>query len=340
MSSLTSGMACAATLALGLPLFAQDAAHLTVNWIQVSTSPAPPGTCCFGMAYDYARQSVVLFGGSADPPYLDDTWILTDQWSQVSPATAPPARGGAGMAWDGAAGNVVLFGGIGDEGTYFNDTWTWDGATWTQQFPPVSPPARAIEPQGMTYDAATKTVVLFGGLNSGRPCQSSGNALGDTWTWDGIAKTWTEQFPAASPSARRAPMAYDAAAQSVVLFGGDNGQSVDYNDTWTWNGATWTQLFPSAAPGARQCASAAYDDVLGAVVLFGGFAVSWPNSLRDTWRWDGTNWTQAHPSAVPHNRYSAGMAYVPPAKGVVMFGGLSSGPGLSDTWLYVPELIF
>jgi hypothetical protein len=41
------------------------------------------------------------------------------------------------MAWDGAAGNVVLFGGIGD-GAFFKDTWTWDGTSWTQQFPPVS----------------------------------------------------------------------------------------------------------------------------------------------------------------------------------------------------------
>jgi hypothetical protein len=305
-----------------------------LNWVSPSLSPTPPGTCCFGMAYDYATQSTVLFGGSADPPYLDDTWILRGHWSQVSPATSPPPRGGPGMAWDGAAGNIVLFGGVGDDGKYFNDTWTWDGVTWTQQLPLVSPPARAIEPQGMTYDAASKTVVLFGGLNSGRPCQPNGNALGDTWTWDGIAKTWTQQFPAVSPSARRAPMAYDAATRSVVLFGGDNGASVDYSDTWTWNGATWTQRFPAAAPLARQCGSVAYDGTLGAVVLFGGFAGSWPNSLDDTWAWNGADWVQAKPATVPPNRYSAGMTYVPAVKGLVMFGGLSSGPGRQDTWIF------
>src|ERR1700690_1136285 len=45
----------------------------------------------------------------------------------------------------------------------------------------------------MTYDAATGTVVLFGGLGGKR-------YLGDTWTWDGT--TWTQQHPAAHPVPR------------------------------------------------------------------------------------------------------------------------------------------
>jgi Galactose oxidase, central domain len=131
---------------------------------------------------------------------------------RLSPATSPSARYGPGMAFDGAADNIVLFGGSTGT-TDFNDTWTWDGTTWTQQFPPVSPPAR--DQMSFAYDAATRKVVLFGGGNT-----AANSFLGDTWTWDGIAKTWTQQNPAASPSARRAPMAYDAATKTVVLFGG------------------------------------------------------------------------------------------------------------------------
>ena len=65
----------------------------------------------------------------------------------------------------------------------------------------------------MAYDAATGTVVLFGGDGSA-PAR-----LGGTWTWDGT--TWTKQHPATSPPARSgASMAYDAATGTVVLFGG------------------------------------------------------------------------------------------------------------------------
>jgi hypothetical protein len=230
------------------------------------------------------------------------------------------------MAFDGAAGNVVLFGGLGSTGTYQSDTWTWDGTTWTQQFPPVSPPAR--NQMGMVYDAATQTVVLFGGSSAG------GGLLGDTWTWDGIVKTWTQQNPAASPSARTAPMAYDAATKTVVLFGGSNDSgTVQFTDTWTWNGTTWTQQSPASAPSARTLASMTYATNLGRVVLFGGYAGIWEDSLNDTWVWNGTTWTQVQPATVPPNRYAFGMDYDPINKVVLMFGGYSSTVTRGGTWL-------
>ena len=145
------------------------------------------------------------------------------------------------MAYDAAAGNIVLFGGASSTGTFLNETWTWDGTTWTQQSPSVSPPTRSSQ-MGMVYDAGTPTVVLFGGNNS-----ASAGVLGDTWTWNGVTKTWTQQNPTTSPSPRGAPMAYDAATQTVVLFGGSGNGGVQFTDTWNWNGTTWTQQFPASA---------------------------------------------------------------------------------------------
>jgi hypothetical protein len=127
-------------------------------------------------------------------------------------------------------------------------------------------------------------------------------------------------------------MAYDAATQSVVLFGGNDG-TVQFTDTWYWNGSTWTQLFPASAPTARTSASMAYDANLGAVVLFGGYAGIWEDSLSDTWLWNGITWSQIHPATVPPNRYNFGMDYDPLNKTVLMFGGYSSGPVRGDTWL-------
>jgi hypothetical protein len=76
------------------------------------------------------------------------------------------------MDYDPATGNMVLFGGVG--GGYLNDTWTWDGTTWTEQTPATSPSARYVA--SMAYDPATGDMVLFGGVgNSG--------LLNDTWTY-------------------------------------------------------------------------------------------------------------------------------------------------------------
>jgi len=131
------------------------------------------------------------------------------------------------MAYDAATGTVVLFGGRAGGFTAFNDTWTWDGRTWTKRAPAASPSPR--KGAVMAYDAATGTVVLFGGLN-----KAGGRAFNDTFTWDGT--TWTKQATATGPSARwGGAMAYDAATGTVVLFGGVNpGAGFVDDDTWTW----------------------------------------------------------------------------------------------------------
>ena len=215
----------------------------TVNWYP---PPTPAPRAAPGLAYDAATLTVVLFGGAGDSGLTyGDTWLWQNAWLQLFPATSPPPRQGAAMTYDGVAGNIVLFGGCSnnsDTCTYLNDTWTWDGTTWTQQFPAQSPSPRVAN---MAYDAATKNVVLFGGTDS-----YSGGLLGDTWIWNGVAKTWTQQNPSASPAPRLAPVAYDAATQMVVLFGGGiehppGSGGTAFGDTWNWNGTAWTQAFPA-----------------------------------------------------------------------------------------------
>jgi len=60
-----------------------------------------------------------------------------------------------------AMGNVVLFGDDNINSNPLNNTWTWNGTTWTQLFPAASPPARSDA--SMVYDPAEGNVVLFGG---------------------------------------------------------------------------------------------------------------------------------------------------------------------------------
>ena len=134
----------------------------------------------------------------------------TLSWTQATPATSPPPRSGAVLGQTSPPGrDVVLFGGnVG--GAAASDTWTWDGTTWTQQFPTTSPSARWYST--MAYDAATHQLVLFGG-------NSASGVLNDTWVWDG--SDWRQLSPATSPSPRFwSTMAYDQARRQLVLFGG------------------------------------------------------------------------------------------------------------------------
>ena len=52
-------------------------------------------------------------------------------WVQLSPTASPPARSYLAMTYDPVNGKIIMFGGY-DGNSYLNDTWVFDGATWTQ----------------------------------------------------------------------------------------------------------------------------------------------------------------------------------------------------------------
>jgi hypothetical protein len=264
--------------------------------------------------------------GNGDGTAVCDIGAFERQsWSQVFPATSPSPRAvTAGMVYDQATRSVLVFGGLLLSGGYGNDTWTWDGTTWTQQFPAASPPAR--NNAALAYDVATGTAVLFGGIDT------SNHLLSDTWTWDG--QNWTHRFPPASPPPRQSTsMTYDGATRTVVLFGGDGGTG-ELSDTWTWDGSTWTQAFPTASPAARCCYGVAYDAASRKVILFGGADQS-STYLNDTWSWDGSTWSQESPTRSPSPRTAVSLAFDPAVQGEVLFGGNSQSlRTLDDTWIW------
>jgi len=295
-------------------------------------------------------------------------------WKQVS-STGPPVRNLHDLAYDSAREVVVLFGGWTGYGDIKDDTWEWDGSTWTERFPATVPPARLSH--AMAYDSARGVVVLF----AGQP--DTGGMPNDTWEWDGT--DWTQRFPTDSPGKRYGhAMAYDSARGVTVLFGGFSG-STSLNDTWEWDGTNWIERFPTYSPSTRDDFGMAYDEARGKVVLFGGYtfngsswildtstyewdgnawaqiSVSGPSgreklamaydSVRqrvvlfggsvssdyfgDTWEWDGSSWTQVS-STGPNARHRHAMTYDSARRKIVLFGGRGGGPYLGDTWEYRP----
>jgi hypothetical protein len=62
--------------------------------------------------------------------------------ARAAPPIQPSVRFGAGMANDATHGQVVLFGGI--DGSVLGDTWTWDGASWTEHTLSTPPPLGVV----------------------------------------------------------------------------------------------------------------------------------------------------------------------------------------------------
>lgn len=165
--------------------------------------------------------------------------------------------------------------------------------------------------------------VMFGGYDGT-------NALGDTWTSDG--QTWTQVFPAHSPSARYgASMVFDRERDRLFLHGGYNPNAGYLNDTWSWDGTDWTLVATNGPPYAWS--GMAYDSDLGRTVLYGGAAVG--GRSRDTWEFDGTNWTLITNNSPPGYRSFHSMVYDEVAHHIHMFGGqLPGGVETNSNWAY------
>lgn len=326
------------------------------SWRKVVMSNAP-GTgpaarTGQAIAYDEARQRLVLFGGVAAQggAFLGDTWE-TDfrSWTRVCTAcvagtTAPPARSAHALVYDPIRKVTVLVGGrLSNTPTFDAGTWTWDGAAgaWTRRCNTgTCATVGQRERAAATFDPALGHVVLFGGY-------TAGGMDGSTFEWDGTA--WTQKCTtapcnASTPAARaQASMFHDLDRRRTVLFGGQVGSfgtvpecySNFCGTEWEWDGSAWTQVVaPASGPPAASGVTPVYDPVRDRVVLFGGQVGSGYSSA--TYLWDGAQWSNATPATVPPARahYAAAWIQSSSTSGYLWManGDDAGGPTTSTAW--------
>jgi len=103
----------------------------------------------------------------------------------------------------------------------------------------------------MTYDAARKMVILFGGDVWKKKVDTSISADGevwdirnDTWGWDGTR--WTK-LSDKGPQRMLVALGYDDLRQKLVLFGGRDAFEVTYADTWEFEKNAWVKVADNGA---------------------------------------------------------------------------------------------
>lgn len=78
-----------------------------------------------------------------------------------------------------------------------------------------------------------------------------------------------------------------------------------------------------------------YDHGRNKVVLFGGSTYGVPLSLnRETWEWNGSDWTLITTAHSPSARAFGAIAYDPSLGNVLLFGGEDATSWKNDTWKY------
>ena len=273
-------------------------------------------------AYSSGLSKTVMVGQNTTGIFETWTWDGMN-WVQVATPQVMNRQNGS-ISYDGT--NLMVFGGEGSW-NYLNDTWTFNGTTWTQQSPATSPDPRMLH--GACYLQGSSGSILFGGKNYYR-------VYNDTWLWNGT--TWSQVVAGgtANVPAGRIDIQLAASNTTVVLFGGSNGNGLYFNDTWTFNGTTWTQVNTAntvaGAPTGRAGYGLVYDSVHTQWVLFGGRDRDGVNN--DTWTFNGTTWTQVFPANSPSGRYGHLMTFDASKGQTVLFGGNNNNNVLNDTWIW------
>lgn len=191
-----------------------------------------------------------------------------DGWANWSLPSGPSGRTDAQLAFDPALNGTLLFGGQGPNGTALNDTWAFAGGLWTNLTGTAGPAPPARWSGAMTYDAATDSVVLFGG-------QNATTFFNDTWSFAGGG--WHPIATLHAPTPRDTSLAYDNRSGSLLLYGGTYrtlgptpGAITGYNDTWMLHANGWANISASAGPGPNSTGSIVYDAGDRYVFLLGG----------------------------------------------------------------------
>ncbi len=240
-------------------------------------------------------------------------------------AQGPSTRMDYAFAYDSAQKVTVMFGGWSGT-THLDDTWFWNGSTWSAYTPAHSPSARLH--QCGCFDSDRNEFIMFGGMDA------SWNQLKDVWIFNGT--DWSEETPGATIGKADGELAYDSNRKVSVLFVSDVW-GTPFVETWERSGTTWTQKSPATSPKPRADTGLVFDSNRNVCVLFAGLGKEDTSflQLNDTWEYDGTNWTKKTPTNSPSARCGAAMCYDSKRNVTILFGGqLSDGTVTNETWEY------
>ncbi|MCB9614731.1 MAG: hypothetical protein H6722_20015 [Sandaracinus sp.] len=168
----------------------------TLSWSQITaTGAAPSARSNPAVAYDAARDRMIVYGGNTStsglsPTGADDTFALdlaTNTWSEIA-GDGPSPR--YAHAYAQTATRFYVFGGTASFDGFLNDAWFFDFAsdTWTRIVPSGTPPTlRFGAVLFVNEDVAGDRLVVA----TGHDLTAIGN-LNDMWQLDVATGAWTE----------------------------------------------------------------------------------------------------------------------------------------------------
>jgi Galactose oxidase, central domain len=256
------------------------------------TENAPSGCGSAAADIDTDRQQLVVICNGNTVYELDLKAITWKKFADLR--DGPQGRRLAHVVYDPVQKKTVMYGGF-DNVNYRNDTWTWDGTTFTEI---KKDKADARSNAAMWFDPTTKKIMLYGGIGRPQP-ENTIRRYSDMWSFDPNSG-WTQMKDVATPGERYdARVLVDPRTNKVMLYGGIRVDQVDEkikrqvfaDDMWEWNGTRWAKVTNGVnIPTARQAFGLAYDAYADRIVMFAGY-----NGLFLSDVWMSQDWLRWEP---------------------------------------------
>jgi hypothetical protein len=302
------------------------------HWVQLFPATSPHGRSFQTMVYDSNHNRTLLFGGKsgtalADTIYYDDTWQFDGtNWSQINTPNQPSKRFYPGSAYDPVHDRWVLFGGTfitadGKTTTNYNDTWEFDGTTWTQK----STSGPSVVKPILVYDSKNDRIVMIA---------SDTKEAVSMYAYDQKTSTWTQLTPDKLPDcASDAQMVYQNHVDNIVLFGGVCQASSVSGSTWEFDGTTWATVANASDPDRVGGEAMAYDPTRQETVIFGG-TLAFGNPTGGTHLYQNQVWATPPEDRTPAGRSLFSFVTNPDDKLIWLYGGQNDSTLGAEFWSY------
>jgi N-acetylneuraminic acid mutarotase len=229
---------------------------------------------------------------------------------------------------------------------FVDDLWSYDWASgqWSMVATGVPPGPRGQ--YAAALDSKRNRILYFGGRKGATATPPLTNEI---WAYDPTAKSWAQLMPTGTAPVARVGhrVAYDAAGDRLLMFGGDKADSFNAGDMladfWELDFAAsadgaWKQIAATGGPSARRDVALAIDDAHKRLVVYGG-ASDFATYQGDVLVFDLTagSWKNLNTgSNAPSARFAMKMVYDAPRDKFVMFGGHDLGTVgiLNDLWTF------
>ena len=245
-------------------------ANLAPVWTATTGAPVSTGVWGTVLSFDPTDRRFILHGGNTYPTgsVVSDTWsfsLATKQWTKLTTTgDAPPVRYCHCATYLPNQKQVLIAGGR-DSAALVDSAYTLDLQTlaWTRVTGTVPTGAIGCNAHWMPNQSRA---IVFGG-------EGMRGVNDKTWSYDPVARSFTELMPAVRPYARRDAMSiYEPTQGRMFVFGGAVQITQQYlDDVAVFDGTNWLDTSaPTPHPVRRRYGASGYDAIHARWLLFSG----------------------------------------------------------------------